>query len=122
MNFSHSWYALCNVSGVEVRIVQVFSMSIFLRLASIVLLCPTLTCDATETAAGRWEGSIQIPGNEFLIVDLDQFTGKDWRADGIRPRCEGRAAHDLRLAIPDFVLDQSRAHQRANWTGKVYRT
>ena len=48
-------------------------MSIFLRLASIILLYSALVCEAAEMAGGRWEGSIQIPGSEFpLIVDLDQ--------------------------------------------------
>ena len=127
MNFSHSWYALCNVSGVEVRIVQLFSMSIFLRLVSIILLCPTLTCEAADTAAGRWEGSIQIPGSEFpLIIDLDQFTGKDWAGSIIIPGLDVKGAPLTDLSIGDsgisFTIKAALASERtgqAKFKGRV---
>ena len=127
MNFNHSWYALCNVSGVEVRIVQLFPMSIFLRLISIILLCPTLTCEAADTAAGRWEGSIQIPGSEFpLIIDLDQFTGKDWAGSIIIPGLDVKGAPLTDLSIGDsgisFTIKGALASERigqAKFKGRV---
>ena len=117
MNFSHGWYALCNVSGVEVRIVPLFSMSIFLRLVSIILLCPTLTCEAADTAAGRWEGSIQIPGSEFpLIIDLDQYAGKDWAGSIIIPGLDVKGAPLTDLSIGDseisFTIKAALASER----------
>ena len=127
MNFSHSWYALCNVSGVEVRIVQLFSMSIFLRLASIILLCPTLPCEAADTAAGRWEGSIQIPGSEFpVIVDLDQVAGQTWAGSVIIPGLGVKGAPLTDLSVGDseisFTIKAALASERtgpAKFKGRV---
>ena len=100
-----------------------FSMSIFLRLASIVLLCPTLACEAADTAAGRWEGSIQIPGSEFpLIVDLDQVAGKDWAGSIIIPGLDVKGAPLTDLSIGDSGISFSIkgcARQRTDRAGKV---
>ena len=42
-----------------------------MRIAFILLLASTLVSRADEIAAGRWEGTVQIPSREFvLIVDL----------------------------------------------------
>ena len=114
----------------EVRIVQLFSMSIFLRLASIVLLCSTLTCEAADTAAGRWEGSIQIPGSEFpLIIDLDQFTGKDWVGSIIIPGLDVKGAPLTDLSVGDseisFTIKAALASERtgpAKFKGRVTST
>ena len=127
MNFNQRWYALCNVSDVEVRIIQLFSMSIFLRLASIILLCPMFICEAADTAAGRWEGSIQIPGSEFsLIIDLDQFTGKDWAGSIIIPGLDVKGAPLTDLSIGDsgisFTIKGALASERtgqAKFKGRV---
>jgi len=43
-------------------------------------------CQAAESAAGRWEGSAQIPGGEMkLIVDLSEESGKGWIGSIIVP-------------------------------------
>jgi hypothetical protein len=42
-----------------------------LRLIASILFASAALCQAAESAAGRWEGSAQIPGQELrLIVDL----------------------------------------------------
>jgi hypothetical protein len=48
-----------------------------LRLVATILLVSAAVCQAAESAAGRWEGVAQIPGNELrLIVDLSDEGGK----------------------------------------------
>ena len=43
-------------------------------------------CQAAETANGRWEGVVQIPGHELrLIVDLSDEGGKGWVGSIIVP-------------------------------------
>jgi hypothetical protein len=42
-----------------------------LRLLAVIFFASAVLCQAAENAAGRWEGSAQIPGEELkLIVDL----------------------------------------------------
>jgi hypothetical protein len=53
-----------------------------MRIAFILLLASTLVSRADEIAAGRWEGTVQIPSREFvLIVDLAAGSDKggNWR-------------------------------------------
>jgi hypothetical protein len=92
-------------------------MSDFLRLASIVLLCSALACEAAESAAGRWEGSIQIPGSEFpVIVDLDQVAGKDWAGSIIIPGLGVKGAPLTDLSVGDsgisFTINAALASER----------
>ena len=96
---------------------QLFSMSIFLRLASIVLLSSALVCEAAENEAGRWEGSIQTPGSEFpVIVDLDQVAGKDWAGSIIIPGLGVKGAPLTDLSIGDsgisFTIKGALASER----------
>ncbi len=73
MNFNDEWYALC-VCARGMRLVAFF------------ILSSTLVGAAADNVAGRWEGSIKIPGREFaLIVDLDQPVGKNWNGSIIIP-------------------------------------
>jgi hypothetical protein len=112
------------VSGVEVG--PIISMRIFLRLASIVLLCSAIACEA-ETAAGRWEGSIKIPGGEFpLVVDLDQVDGKDWAGSIIIPGLgvKGAPLSDLSIGNSEisFTIKAALASERtgqAKFRGRV---
>jgi hypothetical protein len=49
-------------------------------------LASAALCQAAETAAGRWEGVAQIPGQELrLIVDLSDDGGKGWVGSIIVP-------------------------------------
>ena len=115
------------VSAVEVSTVYLFTMSVFARLVSIVLLYTAVACEAADTAAGRWEGSIQIPGSEFpLIIDLDQFTGKDWAGSIIIPGLDVKGAPLTDLSIGDsgisFSIKASLTSERtgqAKFSGRV---
>lgn len=50
-----------------------------IRLAAFFIFSSALVCAAANPVAGRWEGSIKIPGSELAaIVDLDQPQGRDW--------------------------------------------
>ena len=96
---------------------QLFSMSIFLRLISIVFLYSALVCEAAESVAGRWEGSIQIPGSEFpLIVDLDRAAGKDWAGSIIIPGLGVKGAPLADLLVGDsgisFTIKAALASER----------
>ncbi|MGZ5019868.1 MAG: hypothetical protein ACXWAV_05535 [Chthoniobacterales bacterium] len=56
-----------------------------MRFAFILFLSSALLCRADEIAAGRWEGSAQIPGREMkLIVDLARDGGA-WSGSIIIP-------------------------------------
>jgi hypothetical protein len=57
-----------------------------LRLVAPILLGSVALCQAAESAAGRWEGVVQIPGQELkLVVDLSDQGGKDWVGSIIVP-------------------------------------
>jgi hypothetical protein len=57
-----------------------------LRLFAAILFASAALCQAAESAAGRWEGSAQIPGYDLrLIVDLSGEAGKDWIGSIIVP-------------------------------------
>jgi hypothetical protein len=50
-----------------------------LRLFAAILFVSAALCQAAPSAAGRWEGTAQIPGHELkLIVDLSDESGKGW--------------------------------------------
>ena len=49
-----------------------------MRLFATIFFASALFCRGAESAAGRWEGSAQIPGQELrLIVDLAQDDEKN---------------------------------------------
>ena len=76
-------------------------MNIIRRLAILVLLLSIPLCAAAESPAGRWEGSIQIPGREFpVIVDLDQ-SGKDWIGSIIIPGLGVKGAPLADVSVAD---------------------
>src|SRR6266513_37665 len=52
-----------------------------MRVAFILLLASAFLSRADENAAGRWEGTVQIPGRQLtLIVDLAaESGGGDWQ-------------------------------------------
>jgi hypothetical protein len=78
-------------------------MRILLWPAVIVFFLPTLTCEAEESVAGRWEGSILIPGREYsLIIDLEQGGGKEWAGSIIIPGLGVKGA-----ALGDIAVNES---------------
>jgi hypothetical protein len=57
-----------------------------LRLFATIFIASAALCQAAESASGRWEGVVQIPGHELkLIVDLSQEDGKEWTGSIIVP-------------------------------------
>jgi len=57
-----------------------------LRLIAAIFFASAALCQAAGSAAGRWEGSAQIPGAELkLIVDLSEENGKGWVGSIIVP-------------------------------------
>jgi hypothetical protein len=79
-------------------------MNIFYRVALIVLCFPVSFCAGAESAAGRWEGSIQIPGREFpVIVDLDQ-SGNNWTGSIIMPGLDVKGAPLVDLSVAGAAI------------------
>ena len=57
-----------------------------MRLFALIFFASALLCRGAESAAGRWEGPVQIPGRELkLIVDLAEESGKGWIGSIIIP-------------------------------------
>jgi hypothetical protein len=59
---------------------------------------------AADSVAGRWEGSVRIPGRDLkLIVDLDKDSAEKWRGSIIMPGCNvnGVALDDLSVTDAD---------------------
>lgn len=80
-----------------------------MRWVATLILTSTLICAAAiakaEDLAGRWEGTIQIPGNEVdLIVDLAPgggSGGKEWAGSIIIPGLGVKGAQLSELAVSD---------------------
>ena len=87
------------------------------RLAISIFFASVLACAAAQDLAGRWEGSIQIPGREFdLIVDLTQADGKNWIGSIIIPGLDVKGAPLAQLSIEDsevsFAIKGALASER----------
>ncbi|HXA09482.1 MAG TPA: hypothetical protein VNW28_05835 [Chthoniobacterales bacterium] len=92
-------------------------MSKLLRLSAILFFSATLLGEAAEKVAGRWEGSVQIPGGGFnLIVDLDQSGGKDWIGSVIIPGLGVKGAPLTEISVNDagisFAIKGALASER----------
>jgi hypothetical protein len=77
----------------------------FMRRIFPILFCfvAAATTHAATTVAGRWQGSVQIPGNEFeAIVDLAQDTAGTWTGSMIAPSLNIKDA-----ALTDIVVSDS---------------
>ncbi len=88
-----------------------------MRLIAALLLTSTLACTAADEIAGRWEGSIQIPGRECaLIVDLERADGKDWAGSFIIPGLGVKGAPLSEIAVQDsevgFTIKGALASER----------
>src|SRR4051812_21131758 len=73
---------------------------------------------AAETAAGRWEGVAQIPGQELpLVVDLSDDGGKGWTGSIIVPGFGVKGAQLVDLHVRggdlDFVIKGALGNERA---------
>lgn len=88
-----------------------------LRLIATILLACSAVGQAAESAAGRWEGVAQIPGQEMrLIIDLSDEGGK-WTGSIIVPGfgIKGAELVDLQVrgADLDFAIKGALGNQRA---------
>ena len=78
-----------------------------LRLVATILLAGAALSEAAESAAGRWEGVVQIPGQELrLIVDLSDEGGKGWTGSIIVPgfAIKGAQLVDLHVRGGDLAF------------------
>ena len=84
-----------------------------MRIVLILLLVSTLISRADENAAGRWEGSVQIPGRELkLIVDLAAESGVGgWQGSITIPGLglKGAPLDDIALKGSDIVFSMQTA-------------
>lgn len=88
-----------------------------MRLAAFFILTFALACSAADNVAGRWEGSIKIPGQELAaIIDLDQPQGKDWVGSIIIPGLDVKGAPLTDIAVGDagisFTIKGALASER----------
>jgi len=89
-----------------------------LRLFATILFASAALSQAAESAAGRWEGAVQIPGHELkLIVDLSDEGGKGWIGSIIVPGfgVKGAPLVDLHVGGGDlaFAIKGALGNQRA---------
>jgi hypothetical protein len=93
------------------------AIGLSVRLAISIFFVSLLACAAAQDLAGRWEGSIQIPGREFdLIVDLTQAGGKNWIGSIIIPGLDVKGAPLAQLSVRDsdvsFTIKGALASER----------
>jgi len=74
-------------------------------------------CQAAQSAAGRWEGAAQIPGEELkLILDLSDESGKGWIGSIIVPGfgVKGAPLADLHVKSSevDFTIKGALGNER----------
>jgi hypothetical protein len=89
-----------------------------LRLVLILVLASSMFARGEESAAGRWEGSVQVPGNNLrLIVDFEQRDRGVWIGSIIIPRfnVKGAALTDIAFNGSDatFTIKSALGSQRA---------
>jgi len=78
-----------------------------LRLLAAIFFASVALGQAAESAAGRWEGSAQIPGGALqLIVDLAEESGQGWIGSIIIPSfgVKGAPLVDLHLRSSDLAF------------------
>jgi hypothetical protein len=76
-----------------------------LRLLAAIFFASAVLCQAAESGAGRWEGSVQIPGGALqLIVDLSEESGKGWIGSIIVPGFGVKGAPLADIAVRDSEL------------------
>jgi hypothetical protein len=88
-----------------------------LRLFAAILLASAALGHAAESAAGRWEGVAQIPGQELrLIVDLADEGGKRWAGSIIIPGFGVKGAPLVDLHVSggdvDFAIKGALGNER----------
>jgi hypothetical protein len=92
-----------------------------LRLFATIFLASAAACHAGESAAGRWEGSAQIPGGDLrLIVDLAQDQAQQWIGSIIVPGLGVKGAPLADISVNDseiaFSIKGALGSERAGQT------
>jgi hypothetical protein len=87
-------------------------------LLAIIFFASAALSHAAENAAGRWEGSVQVPGVDLkLIVDLSEDAGKGWIGSIIVPGfgVKGAQLVDLQVKSSDlaFAIKGALGNERA---------
>jgi hypothetical protein len=83
-----------------------------MRVAFILLLASAFIFRADENAAGRWEGTVQIPGRQLqLIVDLAAGSDGGWQGSITIPGLgfKGAPLSDIALKGSDIVFSMKSA-------------
>lgn len=76
-----------------------------MRLLAAIFFASATLCQAAESAAGRWEGSAQIPGETLrLIIDLAELSGKGWVGSVIVSGLGVKGAPLTDIAVKDSEL------------------
>jgi len=88
------------------------------RLLTTIFFASAVLGQAAESAAGRWEGSAQIPGGELkLVIDLSQDSGKGWIGSIIVPGFGVKGAPLTDITVKDsevaFTLKGALGNERA---------
>lgn len=89
-----------------------------MRLLAAIFFASAALGHAAETAAGRWEGSVQIPGGALqLVVDLSEDAGKGWVGSIIVPGfgVKGAQLVDINVKGSDlaFAIKGALGNERA---------
>jgi len=73
-----------------------------MRLAARLLFASALVCRGSESAAGHWEGAVQIPGLEVpLLLDLAPDSAGKWTGSAILPGFGIKGVWLADLAVKD---------------------
>ena len=88
-----------------------------MRLLAAIVFASAALCQAAGSAAGRWEGSAQIPGLDLkLVVDLSEEGGKGWVGSIIVPgfSVKGAPLVDLHVRSAElaFAIKGALGNQR----------
>lgn len=91
-----------------------------MRLIAAILIVSAALCQAAESAAGRWEGSAQVPGGELrLVLDLSDEGGQGWIGSIIIPGfgVKGAPLVDLKGKGSDlaFAIKGALGNERAGF-------
>ncbi len=89
-----------------------------MRLIAAIFFASAALCQAAESAAGRWEGSAQVPGGELkLILDLSDESGQGWIGSIIIPGfgVKGAPLVDLKASGSElaFAIKGALGNERA---------
>ena len=73
-----------------------------MRLVLVFVFVCALVCRAEDKGTGRWEGLVNVPDREFIVVvDLQQGDGGLWRGSAIIPSLNIKGAPLADIAIND---------------------